>query len=158
MPPLIALALALAPADPPAVRLDPVSYADLAAEVKGLPGKVVLVDVWGTFCPPCKEKFPAVVALHGKFAGRGLSVISVSVDPPDDADARAAARDFLARQKAAFRNVILTDKAEVWQAKWKTDGPPLLFLFDKQGRLAARWDGTFDPAEVEKKVAALLDE
>jgi hypothetical protein len=85
-------------------------------------------------------------------------VISVSVDPPDDAGARAAARDFLVRQKATFRNVILADRAEVWQAKWKTDGPPLLFLFDRQGRLAGRWDGKVDPAEVEKKVAALVDE
>ena len=158
MAPLVALALALIPAQPPAVRLDSVSYADLAAEVQELRGKVVLVDVWGTFCAPCKEKFPAVVALHGKYAARGLAVISVSVDPPDDADARAAARDFLARQKATFRNVILSDKAEVWQAKWNVDGPPLLFLFDKRGRLAGRWDGQFDPAEVERKVAALLAE
>jgi thiol-disulfide isomerase/thioredoxin len=158
MPPLFALALALIPADPPAVRLDSVRYADLAAEVKGLQGKVVLVDVWGSFCAPCKEKFPAVVALHGRYAGRGLAVIAVSVDPPDDADARAAARDFLVRQKATFRNVILSDKAEVWQANWKIDGPPLLFLFDRRGRLAARWEGKFDAAAVERKVAALLDE
>src|SRR2546421_80367 len=80
-----------------AVRLDPVRYADLAAEVKGLRGKVVLVDVWGSFCAPCKEKFSHVVGLHGKYAARGLAVVSVSVDPPDDADARAAARDLLVR-------------------------------------------------------------
>lgn len=158
MPLAFAVALTFLPAEPPAVRLDPVSYTDLAAEVKGLHGKVVLVDVWGTFCPPCKEKFPTVVGLHEKYARRGLVVVSVSVDPPDDADARAAARDFLVRQKAAFRNVILTDKAEAWQAKWKVDGPPLLFLFDRRGRLAGRWDGKFEPAEVGKKVTELLDE
>src|SRR5947208_467270 len=83
----------------PTVRLESVRYADLVAEVTGLQGKVVLVDVWGSFCAPCKEKFPAVAALHGKYAGRGLAVVSVSVDPPGDADARAAARDFLVRQK-----------------------------------------------------------
>ena len=155
---LAALALAFTTSEAPAVRLDTVSYSDLAAEVKGLRGRVVLVDVWGTFCPPCKEKFPAIVALHGKYSGRGLAVITVSVDSPDDSDAKAAARDFLVRQRATFRNVHLSDKAEVWQAKWKIDGPPLLFLFDQQGRLAARWDGKFDPAEVEKKVAALVAE
>ena len=158
MPLLFALALTLLPAEPPAVRLDALSYTNLTAEVKGLQGKVVLVNIWGTFCSPCKEKFPIVVGLHGKYADRGLTVISVSVDPPDDADAQAAARDFLVRQKAGFRNVILTDKADVWQAKWKIDGPPLLFLFDKRGRLAGRWDGKFDGVEVEKKVTALLDE
>jgi thiol-disulfide isomerase/thioredoxin len=152
------LALSVLPAEPPAVRLDPVRYDQLAVEVKGLHGKVVLVDVWGSFCAPCKEKFPAVVALHAKYADRGLTVISVSVDVPDDADARAAARDFLVRQKATFRNVILSDKAEVWQAKWNVEGPPLLFLFDKQGRLAGRWEGKFAPTEVEKKVTGLLNE
>jgi thiol-disulfide isomerase/thioredoxin len=152
------LALAVLPADSPTVRLESVRYADLAAEVKGLKGKVVLVDVWGSFCAPCKEKFPHVVALNGKYAARGLKVISVSVDTPDDTDARAAARDFLVRQKATFRNVILSDPADVWQARWKIDGPPLLFLFDKQGRLAGRWEGKFDAAAVDKQVAELLDE
>jgi thiol-disulfide isomerase/thioredoxin len=145
-------------ADGPAVKLDAISYADLAAELKGLKGKVVLVDVWGTFCPPCKEKFPKVVALHEKYAGRGLAVVSVSVDPPDDAEARAAAREFLTKHRAAFRNVLLTDKAEVWQAKWKTEGPPILFLFDRSGRLVAKWDDKIDLAEVERRAAAVLDE
>jgi thiol-disulfide isomerase/thioredoxin len=152
------IALALLPTEPPAVRLDSVRYDDLTAEVKALHGKVVLVDVWGSFCAPCKERFPHVVSLHGKYAGQGLHVISVSVDPPDDAEAKAAAREFLVRQKATFRNVVLSDRAEVWQAKWKIDGPPLLFLFDKAGHLAGRWEGKFDAAEVDRKVAALLSE
>ena len=85
-------------------------------------------------------------------------MISVSVDVPGDTEAQAAAHDFLVRQKASFRNVILTDKASVWQSKWKIDGPPLLFLFDNRGRLAGRWEGKFDAGEVEKKVVRLLDE
>jgi thiol-disulfide isomerase/thioredoxin len=152
---LVAVPLA---AEPPAVRLDPVSYSELAVELKAMKGKVVLVDVWGTFCAPCKEKFPKVVALHEKYSRQGLAVVSVSVDPPDDPDARAAARAFLGRQKATFRNLILTDRADVWQEKWKVVGPPLLFLFDRDGRLVARWDDKIDLAEVEKRVATMLKE
>jgi thiol-disulfide isomerase/thioredoxin len=151
-------AIPLAAETPPPVRLDPVSYAELATELKGLKGKVVLVDVWGTFCPPCKEKFPKVVGLHEKFGRQGLTVISVSVDPPDDAEAREAAQTFLSSRRATFHNVILTDKAKVWQEKWKAIGPPLLFLFDREGRLVARWDEKVDMAEVEKRVAALVAE
>jgi thiol-disulfide isomerase/thioredoxin len=143
---------------PPPVRLDTESYAELATELKGLKGKVVLVDVWGTFCAPCKEKFPKVVGLHEKYGRQGLVVISVSVDPPDDADAREAARTFLTSRHAAFRNVILTDKAEVWQERWKVIGPPLLFLFDRECRLVARWDDKVEMTEVEKRVAAVLVE
>lgn len=143
-------------ADPPsAVKLDDVKYPDLIVEVKGLKGKVVLVDVWGTFCAPCREKFPAFVRMHNRYARDGLAVVSVSVDAPED---RAAVREFLAEQKAAFRNVLLTDKAEVWQAAWKAEGPPVVFLFDRAGRLAARWDDKIDPGKVEKRVEELLAE
>jgi thiol-disulfide isomerase/thioredoxin len=155
--PLIAIVCIATPlaADPVGVRLESASYADLAAEIKGLKGKVVLVDVWGSFCAPCKEKFPHVVALHEKFAKQGLVVISVSVDPPDDVDARAAAQAFLMKQRATFRNLQLTDKAEVWQAKWNVVGPPLLFLFDREGKLASRWEGKIDPGELSRRVAEL---
>jgi thiol-disulfide isomerase/thioredoxin len=148
---MVCIATPLA-ADPPAVHLDSVSYADLAGEVKSLKGKVVLVDVWGTFCAPCKEKFPQLFALHEKLANRGLVVISVSVDPPDDADAQSAAKAFLVKHRAAFRNVQFTDKAEVWQAKWNVVGPPLLFLFDQDGKLASRWEGKIDMGEVSRRV------
>jgi len=160
---ILALVIGLIPAtlaaEPPTeVRLDSVSYSELASELKSLKGKTVLVDVWGTFCAPCKEKFPKVVGLHEKYSRQGLTVISVSVDPPDDVDARQAARAFLAARRATFHNVLLTDKAEVWQDKWKVIGPPLLFLFDREGRLVARWDDKVDMAEVEKRVAVVLAE
>src|SRR5262249_3262632 len=103
-------AVPIAAESPSAVRLDAESYAELARGLKGLKGQVVLVDVWGTFCAPCKEKFPKVVGLHEKYGRHGLAVVSVSVDSPDDADAREAARSFLTARRAAFHNVILTDK------------------------------------------------
>ncbi len=142
-------------ADSPSVTLDPIAYDDLAKEIAGLKGKVVLVDVWGTFCPPCREKFSGVVELHRKYAVDGLKVLSVSVDPKEDTP---AAKAFLVKQRATFRNVILTDRAEVWQTKWKIDGPPILFLFDRQGQLVKRWDGKIDLAVVEQRVAELIHE
>lgn len=145
-------------AETPEVRLDSIRYSDLITELKSLKGKVVLVDVWGTFCIPCKEKFPRVVSMHEAHARRGLAVVSVSVDPPDDNDAPAAALQFLKRQRATFRNVQLTDKSEVWQEKWQVVGPPLLFLFDRDGKLVARWHDKIDMEAVEKRVIELLKE
>jgi thiol-disulfide isomerase/thioredoxin len=145
-------------AQAPGVRLDSISYADVINEIKGLKGKVVLVDVWGTFCNPCKEKFPRVVKLHEAYGGKGLAVISVSVDPPDDQEAIAAARKFVTSQRATFRNVHLTDKAEVWQDKWKAEGPPILFLFDRKGQLVARFEDKIDMDAIEKRIVELLQE
>lgn len=139
-------------AEPPApVTLESISYTDLVSEVKGLKGKVVLVDVWGTFCPPCKEKFPQIVAMDEKHRKQGLAVITVSVDRPEDA---GTAKEFLVRQRATCRNVRLSDEPEVWQSKWKAEGVPLLFLFDRAGNLVQKWEGKIDVKEVEKQVLA----
>ena len=143
-------------AEPPAVRLDSIAYDDLAAEISRLKGRVVLVDVWGEFCGPCKKKMPSVVALHTKHGRQGLAVVTVSVDPPDDSDARAAAKAFLAKHGATCRNVILSDSPTVWQAKWKAEAVPLVFLFDREGRLVQKWADKFEITEVEKRVAKLM--
>jgi thiol-disulfide isomerase/thioredoxin len=143
-------------AEPPPVRLDSLRYDDVVKELKGMKGKVVLVDVWGTFCAPCKEKFPHVMALDEKYRGRGLAVVTVSVDPPDDPNSAKASLAFLQKQRATCRNVLLTDAAELWQEKWKIDGPPILFLFDRDGRLVAKWKDKIDLKEVEKQIEAEL--
>jgi thiol-disulfide isomerase/thioredoxin len=148
---LCLFALPIAAEPPISVRLDSVSYNDLASEVKGLKGKVVLVDVWGTFCPPCKEKFPQIIALHERYGKQGLVVITVSVDRPEDS---ATAKEFLVRQRATCRNVRLADDPQVWQSKWKADGVPLLFLFDRAGKLVQRWEGKVDAKDIEKQILA----
>src|SRR5262249_18539512 len=129
-------------AEPPEgkVSLDVFSYAQLGESVKGLKGKVVLVDLWGEFCVPCKKEFPHFVALHRKYAASGLAAVSVSLDDATDAEARQRVVDFLTAQKATCRNVLLTDGPAVWQAKWKLAGPPCVFLFDRQGKLISRWE------------------
>ena len=55
------LAEAQSAAEP--IRLDLVTYKQLGNEIKGLQGKVILVDFWADYCQPCKQKFPAVLAL-----------------------------------------------------------------------------------------------
>ena len=49
------------------------------------PAKFTLVDVWATTCGPCKENFPHLVEMHRKYSGKGLAVISLTLDDPTDA-------------------------------------------------------------------------
>jgi thiol-disulfide isomerase/thioredoxin len=143
-----------APADEK-ISVDVVSYTQLADTVKGLRGKVLLVDLWGEFCLPCKKEFPRFVALHRKY--KELAALSVSLDDPNDTEARERVEEFLTAQKATCRNVLLNEKPEVWQAKWKIVGPPCVFLFDRDGKLVQRWaDKEIDYELIERRVAELL--
>src|SRR5262245_12252747 len=141
------------------VTLVALTYGQLADTVTALKGKVVLVDLWGEFCLPCKKEFPHFVALHQKYAKSGLAAVSVSLDDPSDAEAKQRVIDFLTAQKATCRNVLLTDSPKVWQAKWKIAGPPCVFLFDRQGKLINRWeDKDIDYLAIERRMAELLKE
>ena len=86
--------------------------------------------------------------MHNKYAKDGLAAVSVSLDDPKDKKARQNVLDFLRKQKATLTNLILDEKSEVWQEKLKFDGPPCVFVFDREGK----WKKFESPdyAEVEK--------
>ena len=120
--------------------------------MKAQRGKVVLVEVWGDFCVPCKKGFPHLVKLHQDRAKDGLVCISVAVDD----ELKPAILAFLTKQKATFANYWLDERATVWQDQWDIKGPPAVFLFDRQGRRAARFDCNdpnkqYTPADVEPR-------
>ena len=108
--------------------------------------------------PAAGEAKETLARWRDLFRLTGCSPVTAHGRPPDDSAACDAARAFLTKQKAVFRNVILTDKAEIWQDKWKAVGPPLLFLFDRKGQLISRWDDKVDLADIERRVKAVLAE
>lgn len=146
-------------AEPPAgVELVALHYADLTARVKEQNGRVVVVDFWADFCPPCKREFPKLVELHRKYATAGLACISVSLDDPADDAARARALRFLADKKATFSNFLLEERPEFWQAKLKIDGPPCVFVFNRAGGLVKKYHDDVDYRDIERLVTDALKE
>jgi thiol-disulfide isomerase/thioredoxin len=142
---------------PGEVKLAAVTYDQLAEAVRSLRGKVVVVDAWATYCVPCMKEFPNLVRLERTYAQDGLVCISVSVDSPKRQD---AALKFLQRQKAAFANYLLTEDPPVWPDRWNVKGVPVVFVFDREGRRAAKFDNDephqFTYEDVEALVKKLL--
>lgn len=118
-----------------------------------LRGQPVLLNVWATWCPPCREEMPALQALHERYVDRGLRVIGVSVD---SRGAEPAVRAFLAEGDITF--TILHDASDAVSRQFRTIGVPETFLIDPSGRVARRWIGRFDPLadDVVRDVEALL--
>jgi peroxiredoxin len=99
-------------------------------------GKVVLLDFWATFCPPCVQALPELQALHAKNASRGFAVVGVTVD-----DRAALVQKATSRAKVAYP--ILKATPEVWNA-YKVNALPALILVGRDGKIIKRYGGEAD--------------
>jgi len=125
-----------APPSPGVVELKDVKYDGLVEAVKEQRGKVVVVDVWATFCPPCKANYPHLLNLQQEFGSQGLVCMSLSVDL---AKAKPDALKFLQQHNSTIRNFWMDEKPDVWAERWGTNGPPVIFVFDRTGRRAGKF-------------------
>jgi thiol-disulfide isomerase/thioredoxin len=144
------------------ITLQPVKFDEFLKRVANKDAKYTLVDVWATWCGPCKENFPHVVEMHKKYAGKGLAVTSLSFDDPADAKALAEARRFLAEKKAVMTNLLLDEEFGLGNEKLNINAIPAVFIYGPDGKEVKRftWDDpnhqfTYD--DVEKTVVALLE-
>src|SRR5690606_15975565 len=124
-------------------------------------GKIVVVDTWATWCAPCVEEFPKLVALHEKYSQEGVVCVSVSAD---GAGVHDAAVKFLEAQQASFPCYRLTDSAEqeAWWEKWDLKSIPAVLVFGRDGQLARKFDmddpdNQFTYEQVEELVAEMVE-
>jgi thiol-disulfide isomerase/thioredoxin len=139
------------------VWLQSVNYSQLVETIHQHRGKVVLVDFWADYCPPCKRNLPHIIALHRQYAQRGLAVVTVSLDDAREPGQRDRVLGFLRQQQADCLNLLLDEPVDVWQRKLNLDGPPCLFVFDRAGVLRLRiTDEQFDTQAFDRRVVELL--
>ena len=99
-------------------------------DLKAYRGKVVLLNFWATWCPPCRREMPDMEKLYQRFSGKGLVVLAVSDEK------RETVEDFLKKQNYTFP--VLLDSDRKVNAAFGIEGIPNSFLFDRQGKLVAQ--------------------
>lgn len=127
------------------VGIEAPSYA--ARDMKGdsvslalLRGKPVLLNVWATWCLPCKVEIPYLEKLHGEHAAQGLQIIGVSIDARgDEAKIESFARDF------SMTYPIWRDPDERVNTRFLAIGVPSTYLIDRDGVLRWKHLGTLRP-------------
>ena len=97
-----------------------------------LRGKVVLLNIWATWCHPCRAEIPELRALHERYQSRGLELVGVSVDGEGNDD---VIREFMKEFSMNFS--VWRDPDERVSTRFLTIGVPTTFLIDRQGVL--RW-------------------
>ena len=142
----------LAAGDPVPDFAAPVIDGD-SLHLSSLEGQPVLLNVWATWCPPCREEMPALQALHEELGPRGLRVVGVSVDSRGSEE---TIRRFL--EEGGYTFTILHDASDAVSRQFRTIGVPESFLIDAEGRVVRRWIGKFDPLaeDVVRDIEALL--
>ena len=113
-------------------------------------GKVVLLEFWATWCPPCKASVPAMVALHNKYGQKGFSVIGVSIDT--DSDALEKIRQFAASNNISYP-VLLANNAT--PKAYDVVSIPTSFLIGKDGKIVDIFRGYSE--EFDKNISAQVE-
>ena len=113
-------------------------------------GKVVILDFWATWCPPCRAEIPHFIGLQEKYGKQGLVVVGVSVDEggPD------VVSSFVKANKINYPIVMGNlDVAQLYDAN---EGIPTTFVIDRTGNIVAKHLGFTDSDIFEKEIKSVL--
>jgi peroxiredoxin len=101
-------------------------------------GKVVLLNFWATWCPPCRKEMPAMQRLYQAYKDKGLEIVAVSVDTASTDEVRA----FVEELELTFP--VLHDRDSLVSRLYSNPGVPSSYLINAQGNLAYRVLGEYD--------------
>ncbi len=133
----------------PAWRLRDLNGVEVTSEQ--FKGKVLVVDFWATWCPPCREEIPGYIELTKKYGGQGVVILGVSLDQAGPEVVKA----FAAKSGINYPLVMGDDK--VVAAFGGVEGIPTTFLIDRAGQIRDRKVGLVPTPEYEQRIRAVLN-
>jgi len=153
---ILLAAAAVVPAVP-APAPSPARAETILAEVRKPGAGAVLVNVWATWCMPCREEFPDLLHVARELAPKGLRLVLVSVDFEGTEDQTTK---FLSSQGVDFPTFVRTGKDEVFvdglEPQW-TGAIPATFLYDADGKLVQFWEGKASYPVIKKRALKALE-
>ena len=118
--------------------------------VRDLQGKVVVLDFWATWCGPCRAEAPILDALARRWRDRGVAVVGVDTDTPDQGDPRAFA------QAEGLSYPIVHDETGVVSRHYGVEGLPTLVVISPSGKVVAVRTGVTGEDELERLIRKAL--
>lgn len=113
-------------------------------------GRVVLVNYWATWCPPCRQETPGLVRLANEYRGKGVEVVGTSLD-----EDLGAVREFVAEYHISYPILLPSNAANPTTT---IESIPVSLLYDRQGRMAKRYVGAVSESAFKRDVDQLLAE
>lgn len=113
-------------------------------------GKIVLVNFWATWCPPCRAEMPDLIKMQREYQSRGLQVIGVTYPPQTIREVR----QFIRKLRVNYPIALGTKETKALFDE--TDTLPITVVIDRRGNVRERIEGILLPEEFEQKVKPLL--
>jgi thiol-disulfide isomerase/thioredoxin len=114
-------------------------------------GKVVLVNMWATWCPPCVSELPTLNSFYKDYAMEGFVMIGI-----DDGEELSVVKDYVTQKGLIFP--IWLDPTYLSESAFNTQNLPSSFLIDRQGQVRLQWVGAISRAMLEKYVLPIIEE
>ena len=111
-------------------------------------GKVIILDFWATWCPPCKKEIPDFIELYKQYSKRGVTIVGIALDEYE------AVKNFHSENKINYPILLGTD--EVVKLYGGIRGIPTTFVIDKDGTIRQRYEGYRPKDLFEKEIKAAL--
>ena len=109
-----------------------------------LSGKVVVIDFWATWCPPCRAEMPWLVKLGARMESQGVVFIAISEDDPPG---QVPLVNEFAREVPGLERFVVLGDPEI-ESAYGVTSLPTLFVLDRQGQLVQKFVGAADEAEL----------
>lgn len=136
--------------------IQPVTLDDLYQQLELRQGRVVLLNVWATWCVPCREEFPDLLRLRRDFAPRGFELVLVSADFESQLP---QAREFLAEKGVDFETYHKRGPDQEFidglDSRW-SGALPASILYAADGTKAEFWEGKITYDELARRIEPLL--
>jgi cytochrome c biogenesis protein CcmG/thiol:disulfide interchange protein DsbE len=114
-------------------------------------GKVLLINFWATWCPPCRAEIPDLVKMQREYKNRGLQVIGITYPPETIREVRQFSR------KLRINYPIALGTKEIKSLFDQSETLPVTIVIDRDGNIRNRIEGILLPEEFEQKIKPLLE-
>ena len=140
------------------LEVSEITIDELNEIIKNREGRVLLINIWATWCIPCKEEFPDLIKISNKY-GEQIELIGISIDYPDEVESKII--PFLNKLKPNFINYVNAEKdAERFinnlNPEW-SGAIPATFFYDSEGKQFLFYEGKMSFEEIENNVLKTIN-
>jgi thiol-disulfide isomerase/thioredoxin len=133
----------------------PIAVDSISQSLEQMKGKVVVLDLWATWCGPCRMEIPSFIKLQEKYKAQGLEIVGVSLDPITRGGNAELVGKFMQENNINYTIWLVNNPTALM--KFPTgQGIPTTYVIDRNGRTVKQYVGVQPEAVFERDIQSLL--